>query len=374
MKTIAYALLALLGCNIALANSNFVSNPRLPYPPACAHIPDADAAFWLADQAVKFYDQEIQVYDAQVGEQIPLGLKVYRSPCSEPGRSLVWLQFSLSATYSGRQVEFQLPTAWAEITNGANNFSVGMRLAAEPNGWGTESVYDRAGTYLVSKPRGHAEYFPEPGQRNWVFLLDDGDAALDEWWYWNYWMTASAYNAGFKLSLGGRTIEIPPTTVLLPTPALRLPLSGRQSGTWVIEGAADQGFQISISDQVRAGATNVPGAPDLPLVIFLTQYTFDTDGNMLWLTGAAQFEPGATKVTIPVEKVTNGEFRGGKRAEREIVGSVTITSNNCNDLGFEYDYGSLGLGQGLKRLQRIYSLETAGYECRDYEARVAANQ
>lgn len=374
MKTIACAMLALLGCNIALANSNFVSNPRLPYPPACAHIPNADAAFWLADQAVKFYDQEIQVYDIQVGEQIPLGLKAYRSLCSEPGRSPVWLQFSLSAAYAGRQVEFQLPTAWAEIANGLSELNVGMRLAAEPNGWGTESVYDRASTYLVNTPRGHAADFPEPGGRNWVFLLDDGNASLDEWWYWNYWMPASAYNAGFKLHLGGRTIEVPATTVLMPTPARRLPLSGRLSGTWVVEGAADQGFQLAISDQVGLSTDNAPGAPDLPLVIFLTQYTFDTDGNMLWLTGAARFKAGATKVTIPVEKVTNGEFRGGKRAEREVVGSVTITSNSCNDLGFEYDYDILGLGQGVKHLQRIYSLETAGYDCRDYEARVAANR
>ncbi len=44
MKALAYALLALLGCNSALANSNFVSNPRLPYPPACAHVPTMDAS------------------------------------------------------------------------------------------------------------------------------------------------------------------------------------------------------------------------------------------------------------------------------------------------------------------------------------------
>ncbi len=163
----------------------------------------------------------------------------------------------------------------------------------------------------------------------------------------------------------------PQTCCLLPVP--RLPLSGRQSGTWVIEGAADQGFQLAISDQVGVRQDSAPGVPDLPLVIFLTQYTFDTDGNMLWLTGAAEFEPGASEVTIPIERVTNGEFRGSKRADREIVGSVTITSNSCNDLGFEFDYSSLGLGQGVRRLQRIFSLETAGYDCRDYEARVAAN-
>jgi hypothetical protein len=117
-----------------------------------------------------------------------------------------------------------------------------------------------------------------------------------------------------------------------------------------------------------------PRHDDLPLVIFFSQYTFDAESRPLWLVGNAEFEPGTSEVTIPIVKVTNGEFRGSKRAEREIVGSVTLTANSCNDLSFEYDYSSLGLGTGTRRLQRLYSLETAGYDCRDYEARVAANE
>jgi hypothetical protein len=168
-------------------------------------------------------------------------------------------------------------------------------------------------------------------------------------------------------------IDVPATVELFPAPLPRLPLSGRHSGTWVIAGAADQGFQLAISEQVGERQDFTPGAPDLPLVIFLSHYTYDAHGDMLWLTGVAEFAPGTSEVTIPIVKVTNGQFRGAQPANRETAGTVTLTSNNCDDLTFDYDYSSLGLGSGSARMQRLFSLETAGYDCRDYDARVEAN-
>lgn len=380
MKTLLILVLALLGANIALANSNFVSNPRLPYPPSCTNVPMMDASAWLDEQAFMFSANEIKAYDLQTGEQVPVGLKAYRSPCSEPGRSLIWLQFSLSGLYAERGTEIELPMVHALL---ADHQTISMDLVPEFNGWGSDGSIDKNRRYLIGKPRGRDVVdggLLISGERKWVFLLD-GANTIDEWWYWTSWLSAGEYNDQFKLVLGYNhmfmgnrlQIDVPATPELLQAPAPLLPLSGRLSGAWVIEGAVDQGIQLAISDQVGERQDFAPGAPDLPLVIFFSQYTFDALGNMLWLTGAAEFEPGASVVTIPIEKVTNGEFRGVKRAERAIVGSVTITSNSCNDLSFEYDYGSLGLGQGAKRLQRIFSLETAGYDCRDYEARVAAN-
>ena len=79
-------------------------------------------------------------------------------------------------------------------------------------------------------------------------------------------------------------------------------------------------------------------------------------------------------MSIPVERVSGGEFRGGKPAARETVGNVTLTAKSCDDLEFSFDYSTLGLGSGTRRLQRPFSLETTGYECRDYAARVAANR
>jgi Tol biopolymer transport system component len=53
-----------------------------------------------------------------------------------------------------------------------------------------------------------------------------------------------------------------------------------------------------------------------------------------------------------------------------VVGSVTITGNNCNDLSLQYNLSDIGLGSGTKHLERLFSLETAGYVCRDLEARI----
>jgi hypothetical protein len=374
MKTLTCALLALLGCNFALANSNFVSNPRLPYPPACARVPAMDASAEPDAQVVKFYDEQIELYESQSGTAIPVGLTVYRSACSEPGRSLIWLQFTLAETDASPAVEFLLPTAVAEVVD---HWRIAMNLASEPNSWGSGGRVDAERTFIVSQPRGSAaEYVSVSGERSWLFLLDGGPQ--NGWWYGDSGLTPSQYNARFKLVLrfppyDFLSIAVPATAELFPMPAPSLPLSGRHSGTWVIESAADQGFQLAISEQVGRRTDFRPGVPELPLVIFFSQYTFNEDSEPLWLVGNAEFVPGADSVTVPILQVSNGEFRGSKTAQRQVIGSVTLTSNSCNDLTFQYDYSSIGLGTGSWRLQRLFSLETAGYDCRDYEARVEAN-
>jgi hypothetical protein len=55
------------------------------------------------------------------------------------------------------------------------------------------------------------------------------------------------------------------------------------------------------------------------------------------------------------------------------VGSVIITANDCNDLSFHYELDDINLGSGDEKLQRRFSLETAGYVCRDLDARIEAN-
>jgi hypothetical protein len=375
MKTLFCTILALLGCGSALANSNFVSNPYLPYPPGCARVSTSDAQGGPQAQAAKFFDDEIEMLNDLTGEQIPVKLEAYRSPCTEPNRSLIWLTFSLPESHAGKSVQLELPYAVAET---AVYYRRGMNLVTEPGGWGFGGRVDRERTYLVSNAYPVVGiYAPPDVERKWVFLLDNGPAT-DESYSEEPGLSASEYNAAFKLILRYPpydffTINVPATSEVLTATPPRLPLSGRQSGIWVIEGAADQGFQLAISEPVGMDQDGNPRHDDLPLVIFFSQYTFDTESRPLWLVGNAEFEPGASEVTIPIVKVTNGEFRGSKRAEREIVGSVTLTSNSCNDVRFDFDYSSIGLGTGSRRLQRLFSLETAGYDCRDYEARTAAN-
>jgi hypothetical protein len=374
MKPPVILLLALLGCGTALANSNFVSNPSLPYPPGCAHPPIAAGPVEAELQTATFFEGTILRPAWQTGEWIELRLKAYRSRCSEPGRSLVWLELTLPAKYAGRAIELSLP--WIEAVP-PGSWSRFLQLVTEPGGWGSGLQFDRELTLLVSQPLGLEEYRDSSVERRWLFLLDNLSPVSEWGLYFGRGLSAAEYNARFSMKLYSvpqdLKIEVPATAELFPGPSPRLPLSGRHSGTWVIAGAADQGFQLAISEQVGERQDHAPGVPDLPLVLFLSQYTFDSQGGMLWLTGVAEFDPGASEVTVPIVKVSNGQFRGGQAADRETVGSVTLTSNSCNDLTFDYDYSSLGLGTGSRRMQRLFSLETAGYDCRDYDARVEAN-
>jgi len=73
-------------------------------------------------------------------------------------------------------------------------------------------------------------------------------------------------------------------------------------------------------------------------------------------------------------RVDAGEFLGDAPAQRSIVGQVRIVARGCNDLEYEYDLSTPGLGSGSRRMQRLFSLETVGYDCRDYATKVAANR
>lgn len=375
MKPPIILLLVLLGCSSVLANSNFVSNPSLPYPPGCAHPPIADDPVEAEPQTATFFEDTIRRPEWQTGEWIEIKLKAYRSRCSEPDRSLIWLEFTLPTKYDGRAIELPLPWIAAEPPD---SWSRWLQLVTAPGGWGSGLQFDRELTLLVSQPLGLEEYRDSSVERRWRFLLDNLSPVSEWGLYYGRGLSAAEYNSRFSLKLYSvpqeLTIEVPATAELFSGPLPRPPLSGRHTGTWVIAGAADQGFQLAISEQVGERQGHAPSVPDLPLVIFLSHYTFDTQGEMLWLTGVAEFDPGASEVTVPIVKVSNGEFRGSQPADRETVGSVTLTSISCNDLTFDYDYSSLGLGTGSARMQRLFSLETAGYDCRDYEARTAANE
>jgi len=374
VKILLGLVLTMAACIAAKANSALVTNPYLPYPTGCAQIPDPNAPGGLESRAVKFYEQEHVFYSSQAGDPVPMTLRLFRAPCSEPNRSLIWLEFVLSAQYSEEELDIRLPTAVAEI---APNYRKLMSLATEPSGWGSEGWVDREAVYLASWLQGLRWYYGLPaGERRWVFLLDNGPPFPDE--FYEYGLTPTEYNEAFTLVLryipyDFLTIDIPATQTLLPAPRPRMPFSGRLSGNWVIPGTADQGLLLSVSEEVLPDVYGVGNSAEMPMVVFLAHYTFDGSGNMLWLTGAAKLRPGAVNVTIPIEMVTNGAFRDSKPATRQMIGTVMLKSFGCNDLRFEYDYSGIGLGSGEEHLKRLYSLEIAGHDCRDYEARMAAN-
>jgi len=374
-----------LGASGTWANSNFVTNPYLPYPPSCARMPSNTATAATELGAVLVHEAVIQLPDLNTFEQVDFVLRAYRSPCHEAGRSLFWLQYSLTAEQANKDIRVRLPSAVAYIPYDFG-WTTYLIHASEPNSWGTRGEIDRQ--LLLSKPHGSQEsydlydYFKLG--RSWWFLMDVETPLLPVWEFAP--IPIDLYNDRFTVELayyGTRVLmfDVPATAEMNFPQQPEFPLSGRLSGSWVIENARDQGLMLAISSLVKQPEPNYTGFvepyfdyPAPQMVLFYSLYTFDTQGKMLWLTGSTTFNPGSHQVTLPVIEVSQGEFRGNQPAQRRTIGQVTLTANNCNDIRMDYDFSDLGLGTGSKRLQRLYSLETAGYDCRDYAARVEANQ
>ncbi|HLF30924.1 MAG TPA: hypothetical protein VI566_07840 [Xanthomonadales bacterium] len=366
MKTNIVLLMALLLSFNAQAYSNFISNPYALFPPGCVTVPDRQLQLF-GDDIVKVAEARISLPNARGDNLLPADLAVYRVACADPNRSVIWLEF-VSPDYN--YYLYETPSVGLIIDGGWRNF----RLSREPDTWGVGNGDQNPGTVFGGEMGGMG------WETSWIFLLDSDTPLASQGSGWGYDVTAAQYNDSLALHLRwqgteGVVIDIPSTASVFAAKSL-IPLSGRLSGNWVVDGAPDQGFVIAVSELVgdsiplRNFVDGQDELEKLPLLFFLSWYTFDANGGMLWLTGASQFQMGDTEVTVPIVLVTNGEFLGDKTADREVVGSVTITGNNCNDLKFEYVLTDIGLGSGTKRLQRLFSLETAGYTCRDLEARI----
>lgn len=368
-------LLALLFSGQLCAFSNFLENPYSPYPAGCATLPDVNTALYgnnVVTLAVPGRGLVLSDANNPSANQA-VEMRIGRVLCSETNRSVVLIEFSAPSNVDQSDLAYLIRYVYVIYQSSEGQREHSMRLVAEPNSWGGSA---NGGGDLVFGG------YPSDGswgeRRKWVFIVDNQSPFSEYFHGPESYMTAEQYNGAFELGIAhnhapgeGWTVSIPATSEFgLKTPSI--PLNGRLSGNWVAEGTRDQGFLISISE---LAGNNVPDPADLAdsqLVFFMSWYTFAADGGMLWLSGNANFLPGDVEATFPIVMVKNGVFMGSKAADRTQVGSATITANSCNDLRFEYALSAIGLGSDVHRLKRIFSLETAGYACRDLEARIAA--
>jgi hypothetical protein len=364
------------------ASSNFFDNPLTPYPPACATslrasleyqgIPTTHELIY-GTNAVKFYEQDLVLADSF--GKFPVTVSAYRLGCAEPNRSLVWLAFRISDKIDPPMVEFasyRLPRVSARTP--ANRIW-GMRLAGEPGTWGEgDEPYKTSkfiGDLRLSKPMGDYRGF------QWVFVLDN-QSPYSTPGMTVEGMSATEYNDSFQLMLSpARTSANNPPTYIIEVPSTRslldrsplLPLNGRLSGLWVTEGAPDQGVNLAVSTLPGPPLVPFHASKVQPLVVFFSWYTFDSSGKPMWLTGSGEFELGDTEVSVDLVLSNGGKFMGRKLANRTRAGRVTLRSNHCNDLTLSYSLQNPALGSGVRRLQRLFAMETAGYACRDLESR-----
>ena len=128
------------------AYSNFYENPSIPYPPGCATLPDQQAMLY-GDKAIKVAELEMKLSSAYGPKsKLPVYLDVYRVACADPGRSIIWLEFSsLSQDY----FEYTVPEVAAFI-NGTE-FHL-LSLARMTNTWDFGT-----GTFGAIQRRVHSE-------------------------------------------------------------------------------------------------------------------------------------------------------------------------------------------------------------------------
>ncbi|MEJ8569177.1 hypothetical protein [Elongatibacter sediminis] len=321
------------------AQENFISHPGSLYPPSCATQVNFDPE-GVRGEVEKFSEGLLSLRDLSDGQNSSVRLRFYRQGCAEPGRSVMWVEMSVIS--GGAAV---VPVFEMEV----DGEFYPLRLTVDPNAY--SDIY--TGANMIQGETWNF-FIDGPTLEEWQQLTDAG----------NNVPTPELYNGGFDL----HALDfIDFREAVIPVPAYEddlgpegLAFNGRLSGNWVVEGAQDQGFVLAFEE-----------LPDGTQFLFLSWYTYDADHKLLWLTAGDTYQIGAHSIDLPIELVSNGAFLGNQEAERSVVGSATLTALHCNHLELTYDLTDLGLGTGTVKLQRLFSLETAGYACRNQPEREA---
>jgi len=342
LKKLSLAGLVLFFSQTAFGIENFITHATTLYPPACVSTAPLNEVFTPSGTKVESLNQLVKLTAfPNTNNMADVEVIIYRRGCKDPERSVMFISTSLVA---GSE-DFFLPRLFAEV--GGKRYP--LRLVNEPNSFEQE----QGGTI---KGRGYRE-----------FIMDgvaESDIADTE----NI-LSIEQYNGAFTLILqDGFDPSIEPGVAIAEYTGFqqprKFPINGRLAGNWTVEGVPDQGFVIAFNEFI-----NEDGVQNM---VFLSWYTYDKDGALLWLTAANFHDVASDSVDLDIELVTNGEFLGSKTADREVVGTATLTAESCNELTLTFDLEALGLGTDTITLNRIFSLETAGYACRDQAARLDA--
>lgn len=339
IKHYLLALSALAVSQAAMAIELFETNPTTPYPPGCVSTTRDNLTTPTGGRQVYANDGVTFANASNPSESATVNVMIFRRGCIEPNRSVLYVEFEMVTVNR----TFALP----EVTLETEATSYPMRLVREPNTF--ES--DETGRIL--------------GPGTYEYIVDGfAESAIRQN---SNLISPTQYSGPLTFKFVDPTDPGNAYSVVLPNwdgtiAPFRIPITGRHSGTWVAEGAVDQGFVISFNELLVGG--------EVQQFIFFSWYTFDAEGNTLWLTAGATYEVGDSEVDMNLELVTNGAFLGDTAADRENVGTANLYAESCGEMTLTYDLSAIGLGMGTVTLRRIFALETAGYACRDVEARI----
>lgn len=125
---------------------------------------------------------------------------------------------------------------------------------------------------------------------------------------------------------------------------------GSSSGTFAADGLPDQGLSLHVAPQ-----------PNGKVLVAAGLFTYDSEGNDMWLLGTAVVDIGATIVQMAMDRFSGPVFLDfmADRADREPVGSLTLHSAGCDSFWAEVKMGDLG--NAAYQYNRVTSVE--GREC-----------
>lgn len=325
------------------------------YSPGCVTVPAVQTALY-GENAVKFFEGRLSLVNARnPPAKVDAIIAAYRVACADNNRSVIWISFSIPPELDSSTL-YQMPQISFRTNDG---FRAEFSLSREPGG----SPYLGPTAQII----GNADEYPSAKDkpRTWIYILQEEANGWDQ-----PAITPTIYNGSFKLQFYGSGVgpmpelAVPSTEELL-SPNPFMPLNGRLSGNWVMDGAPDQGIMLAVSELVAGSMPSPDEIAESKLLMFLSWYTFDAQGNPLWLTGSAQFLPGESEVSLSLDLVSQGEFLGQTGGQRTQAGSLNLRAISCGQIDVDYDLSGIGLGSGETQLKRLFSLEISDYPCSD---------
>jgi hypothetical protein len=154
--------------------------------------------------------------------------------------------------------------------------------------------------------------------------------------------TSVAFRNGFSVKLRGssQALAIPAVTGVAPG----VTLSGRLNGAYYDPNRSGEGFMVDFFD-VSPTRQHV----------FVSWYTYDDNGNQVFVVGNTDVTPGATSVSIPLISTRGGRFGNAFRSAdivRTPWGSMTIRFPNCSTAVVDFTR-TLGSVSGSFTLERF---------------------
>ncbi len=131
------------------------------------------------------------------------------------------------------------------------------------------------------------------------------------------------------------------------------PIQSAMGGAWYNPDEDGHGFILNVSQ-----------SPEGQLTLLATWYTYDNQGNQMWLVGSAPFENGADSVSVPVIVTSGFSFGSPADISQQDWGILTFEFSSCTAGSVQYVPNDSAFVADTVQIERLTN--TAGHKnCSD---------